>query len=585
MKFILEIKIKLFHLIHQILNSKQYRLPTRKSWSIRMRLSIINLILFLVISGLSPQEKGLKLISQVPGENKGNRWGIIVGVNYYEDSEIPSLNKAVNDSEGFYEVLKTFGQFSENRLILMNDKAKERDLFPTKNKIEQKIDYVLDMAEPDDLIIFYFSGHGITDKKTNRGYLIPSDASNKKVFQSSISIEEIVTQIKSKGIKKSILMLDACRNELQDGKKSVGGGIDGLSSKIFQNAEVSATFYSTRDSYFSYEDHESDYGVYTRFLMEGIKGGGDLQEYGGNGDGVVSFKELQNFVGIAVDEWSLRNKKKQKPLTKFTREIFGDIAVSLVNKMPIKDIKVSVQPGKLPSSADNKNFKNSIGMEFALIPIGSFDMGCSSGDTDCESDESPQHKVTLTRSFYLGIYEVTQGQWNAIMGNNPSYFPKCGENCPVEQVSWDEIQIFIQKLNSKEGTNTYRLPTEAEWEYAARAGTKTRYYWGNTIDSSYLYYEGSSGKGTHQVGQKKPNGFGLYDMSGNVWEWVQDIFDESYYKNSSSTHPGGADLGTYRVSRGGSWYNDSRMNRISYRNNHTPDYRFYNLGFRIAKSL
>lgn len=571
-----------------------------------MKFTYLQIIILLSILGLGSQEKGLKLISQVPGDNKGNRWGIVVGVNYYEDSDIPSLNKAVNDSEGFYEALKTFGQFPENRLFLMNDKARERDLLPTKNKIEQKLDYILDMAEPEDLIIFYFSGHGVTDKKTNRGYLIPSDASNRKVYQTSISIEEIVSQIKAKGIKKSILMLDACRNEMQEGKKSIGG-VEGLSSKIFQNAEVSATFYSTRDSYFSYEDHESDYGVYTRYLLEGMKGGADLQEYGGNGDGVVSFKELQNFVGIMVDEWSLRNKKKQKPLTKFTREIFGDIALSLVNRMPedktakfvsdcerrggewdysrnrCKEKPELTQEGTVVAGS-GKGFKNSIGMEFILIPAGSFEMGCSSGDNDCESDERPQHKVNITKPFYMGTYEVTQGQWRLVMGNNPSHFTKCGENCPVEQVSWDDIQEFIQKLNAKEGGTKYRLPTEAEWEYSARAGTKTKYYWGNTIDNSYLYYEGSSGKGTAKVGQKKPNAFGLYDMCGNVWEWVEDIFDETYYSKSPANYPTGSELGTYRVSRGGSWFNDSRLNRVSYRNNHSSDYRFYNLGFRLVRT-
>ncbi|NBU98476.1 MAG: formylglycine-generating enzyme family protein, partial [Spirochaetia bacterium] len=188
-------------------------------------------------------------------------------------------------------------------------------------------------------------------------------------------------------------------------------------------------------------------------------------------------------------------------------------------------------------------------MEFALIPAGDFMMGCSDGDSDCSNDEKPQHKVVISNSFYMGKYEVTQGQWKQVMGNNPSYFQNCGENCPVEQVSWNDVQDFIKKLCESKKMNPckYRLPTEAEWEYAARAGSKTRIYTGemkilgenNSPDlDGIAWYGGNSGVdysggydcsgwnekqyrsskcGTHPVGQKKPNAWGLYDMSGNVW--------------------------------------------------------------------
>ncbi|MCB1145017.1 MAG: formylglycine-generating enzyme family protein [Leptospiraceae bacterium] len=173
--------------------------------------------------------------------------------------------------------------------------------------------------------------------------------------------------------------------------------------------------------------------------------------------------------------------------------------------------------------------------------------------------------------------------------NNPSYFKNCGDNCPVEQVSWDDVQVFLQKLNSKEGGSKYRLPTEAEWEYAARAGGSTgspptKYYWGNSIDDSYLWYAGNSGSKTHPVGQKKPNGFGLYDMSGNVWEWTQDWNDDNYYSKSPSNDPKGPESGTYRVLRGGSWYFYARFTRSSLRYNNTPDYRNFLIGFRLLKT-
>ena len=238
------------------------------------------------------------------------------------------------------------------------------------------------------------------------------------------------------------------------------------------------------------------------------------------------------------------------------------------------------------TTLSGKSFKNSIGMEFVQIPVGSFEMGCVQGDTECSNDEKPQHRVNITKPFYMGKYEVTQGQWKAVMGKNPSSFSNCGENCPVESVSWDDVQEFIQKLCKKENMSSckYRLPTEAEWEYSARSGSKIKYYWGNTMDGSYAWYSDNSGSKTHLVGQKKPNAWGLYDMSGNVWEWVQDRYDSGYYGKNTSNDPVGAYLGSDRVGRGGSWLSYDGECRSSYRFYFTPDIRNRYLGFRLART-
>jgi len=237
-------------------------------------------------------------------------------------------------------------------------------------------------------------------------------------------------------------------------------------------------------------------------------------------------------------------------------------------------------------------FKNSIGMEFVQIPAGSFEMGCSEGDTECLEDEKPKHKVKIAKSFYMGKYEVTQGQWMSVMGsgffgiggNNPSRFSSCGHSCPVENVSWNEVQDYIQKLCEKEKMNPckYRLPTEAEWEYSARAGTKSKYYWGNKMDNSYLWYAGNSGRQTHPVGQKKPNAWGLYDIMGNVWEWCGDWYGEEYYKNSPSADPKGADKGLYRSFRGGYWFSNAWNSRLSFRNFTVPVRGDGEFGFRLV---
>ncbi|MBS4027610.1 MAG: SUMF1/EgtB/PvdO family nonheme iron enzyme, partial [Ignavibacteriales bacterium] len=184
--------------------------------------------------------------------------------------------------------------------------------------------------------------------------------------------------------------------------------------------------------------------------------------------------------------------------------------------------------------------------DMIFVEGGTFEMGSKDG----ESDEKPVHNVELD-DFYISKYEVTQNEWQEVMGNNPSLF--LGDYLPVEKVSWNDIQEFLQILNAKIGGN-YRLPTEAEWEYAARGGNKYsdyKYSGSNNIDE-VAWYDGNSGNKTHRVGIKKANGLGIYDMTGNVWEWCSDWYGENYYSESSSSNPQGPSNGTYRVLRGGS---------------------------------
>jgi formylglycine-generating enzyme required for sulfatase activity len=177
----------------------------------------------------------------------------------------------------------------------------------------------------------------------------------------------------------------------------------------------------------------------------------------------------------------------------------------------------------------------------------------------------------------MSAYEITQDQWKAIMCDDQSYFLGCSD-CPAEEVSWLQIQIFIERLNELTG-ESYRLPTEAEWEYAARAGTTTKYYCGD--DASCLddsaWYDANAEAKTQPVGQKQPNAWGLYDMTGNIWEYCQDFYDDEYYEDSPDTDPPGPDSGFYRVMRGGSWNDDAGLCRISSR-----AYDFYDTGNWIA---
>ncbi len=254
-----------------------------------------------------------------------------------------------------------------------------------------------------------------------------------------------------------------------------------------------------------------------------------------------------------------------------------------------------VSHNTIPFAYDTLSVINdTIFIEMVRVDGGTFTMGCTSeqGD-DCSKDESPTHSVTLS-DYYIGKYKVTQGLWKTVMGsdNNPSEFK--GDSLPVERVSWNIIvNEFIPKLNKLTG-KTYRLPTEAEWEYAARGGNKSdgyKYSGSNNIDSVawYGYYSkeeiGTSGKTTNPVGTKSPNELGIYDMSGNVWEWVNDRMGE--YSLSAQTNPTGPSsghYGTFRVLRGGSWYSDARDCRVSFRNNEYPGGDHNTTGFRLAST-
>jgi formylglycine-generating enzyme required for sulfatase activity/class 3 adenylate cyclase len=217
------------------------------------------------------------------------------------------------------------------------------------------------------------------------------------------------------------------------------------------------------------------------------------------------------------------------------------------------------------------------GMEFVWVEGGCFQMGDTLGDGD--TDEKPVHEVCVD-SFGMSRYEVTQGQWQKIMGNNPSGFTK-GNNYPVEKVSWDDTQDFIRKLNSHTG-RSFRLPTEAEWEYAARSGGKKEKYAGGSDVDRLGWYDGNSGGSTHPVGTKEPNDLGLYDMSGNVWEWSSDWYGENYYQQSPRNNPQGPSSGSFRVIRDGCWNGSPWLARSANRDRFRPGYRLDNLGFRLV---
>lgn len=240
--------------------------------------------------------------------------------------------------------------------------------------------------------------------------------------------------------------------------------------------------------------------------------------------------------------------------------------------------------------AKPKPLQNQYGIELAYIPPGEFMMGT---DND-EANERPAHRVIISKAFYMGRYEVTQGQWLAVMGKNPSYF-KGDTNLPAEMVSWKDAQEFIARLNALNDNYIYRLPTEAEWEYACRAGSATVFAFGDSLSSEQANFDGhfpfgGAAKGpywerTAPVGRYQPNAYGLYDMHGNVWEWVQDWYSRDYYSQSPLTDPQGPPSGGQRVVRGGDWYAKAHSLRSSNRESFSPGDRLAGNGFRVLAVL
>jgi formylglycine-generating enzyme required for sulfatase activity len=219
------------------------------------------------------------------------------------------------------------------------------------------------------------------------------------------------------------------------------------------------------------------------------------------------------------------------------------------------------------------------GMEFVWVPGGCYQMGCGSWTSDCYDDEKPVHEVCLD-GFWIGKYEVTQGQWKKIMRSNPSH-SKSGDDFPVGEVSWYDAQTYIAKLSRQSG-NQFALPTEAQWEYAARSGGKNEKYAGGSNVDSVAWHCGNSGGKSHRVGTKSPNRLGIYDMSGNVWEWCEDIFDKNAYSKHARNNPVRTSWGSARVYRGGSWSSNPRNVRTANRDMDSPNFRKYNLGFRLC---
>lgn len=546
-------------------------------------------------------------------------YAFIVGIENYRSGFRP-LDDASDDAYYLQQYLT-----SVDGMALPNANVKIiTDTKATKDNILLELQRLSDVAKENDLFIFYFSGHGTP------GHFVPfgNDGTNEYSFVAHRDIRNILARCRAKN---KLILSDACFSG-----EAAKASSDYIQRQYYK--EMLATkgslsmMASSKGDEMSLEAEGHQHGYFTYHLVEGMKGKADE-----NKNGIITLLELFDYVRYNVvkgtnyrqnptisdgyDEtmpvvFSLENAEKtdievawkdakQKNtetaynqfIRNYPNSVLVDDAREKIDNLKKANVINSVPPTTQVKSADFTENHDGLGLKMVFVEGGSFKMG--------GYDYKPIHQVIVS-DFYIGKYEVTQREWRSVMGSDPPElaFNNC-DDCPVESVSWNDVQEFISKLNSKTGKK-YRLQTEAEWEYAARGGSKSKNYrYAGTSDDRSLYqYANFCDKNceftwkeekqndnyaeTSPVGTFQPNELGIYDMSGNVFEWCNDWFDSNYYskaKDSIIENPTGAVLGSYRVYRGGAWAYNSEFCRVATRNCHTPSIRGYDLGFRVCLSV
>ncbi len=560
-------------------------------------------------------------------EPTGRRWALLIGVNDY--ANLDKLSHCLADVRALRNELIASG-FESDRIKLITDDATEARYRPSKGNIEKQLDLVLGQARTNDLVLIAFSGHGVYYE--NDSYLCPPEADTDDPVATMVSQQSVNDKLLRSHASLRLVFIDACRDLTVRGKKSAARLMEAgnMQKALDRVPESVLLFNSCSPGQIAHEHRELGHGVFMNFLLSGLQGQADT-----NRDGHVTVGELwdyssdktqlyadKHFNALQVPRLGgeLTRAAQQYPLRLATASARVSVATPLPSKPAASNGKLSLRARKtlraarspdmvpeltLPTSSNGSfssdkpgtTITNSLGMKLTLIPAGSFQMGSNES-----SDEKPIHTVRISRPFYLGVHEVTQGAWQDLMGTSPwsgKEYVREDRDYPATYVSYDDALEFCRKLTAIErGTNglsageEYRLPTEAEWEYACRAGTTGNYSFGDDESrlGDYAWYGAVLGNNNaknelyaHRVGVKKPNGWGLFDMHGNVWEWCLDWYDARYYARTPPTDPLNTQSDQHRVLRGGSWLRTPTFCRSAIRFWLTPDYRADYLGFRLVR--
>ncbi|QEG01355.1 Serine/threonine-protein kinase pkn1 [Stieleria maiorica] len=525
------------------------------------------------------------LLCSVPALAAGRKVAVLVGVEEYQKPSFTKLRYSEDDVRAVHHELQKLG--FESKLVVGPD--------ATRAKIMAVIDRTVSELGADDLILVMMAGHG-QQLKTLGADGIPSEDSFfcpvdgvAGAADTLYSLSMLLDEQLIPNVGRRILIVDACRDVPDD----VGRGIQG--NAMITLPEDTAIFFSCRSGQRSYEHADLKHGIFTHSLLEGLRGGAARE-------GKIVYSQLVSYVDWMMAKDQLRRympaDAPQVPITA------GGVPYAVLGQGQWSDepsAPQKPQPEELKAS-----FLNSIGMKFQRIPPGVFSMGSAIDQPGRKPDEFP-HLISISREFFLAAYEVSQSEYRFVMQSNPSYFRIHGDGqkdlqgqlpdqLPVEQVTWDEANEFCRRLSRLPAETAsgrrYRLPTEAEWEYACRAGTETAFFFGDQIGQNQVNGDGRFPYGTSprtaflrrtcDVAMFRPNAFGLYNLSGNVAEWCQDWYDADYYRSSHDDNPTGPITGSERVLRGGSWFDGGVALRSSNRQSAAPTTRLPFHGFRVV---
>lgn len=496
------------------------------------------------------------------------RVALLVGVNEYDSSELPKLAYAEKDAEALSTELERIGF----KTMVMKGSAKRR-WHATRANILKQLNVLSEGLGKDDVLLVALLGHGVqriaeADGATpeSDAYFCPVDAAPQDP-KTMILVRELVDQSLPARVGFRIVLVDACHRR-GDGKDAAAG-VQGKSLPLPANTCV---FYGCRAGEESHEREELERGLFVHCLLDGLRGGA--------GKNPLTWSGLQEHV---VDMMGSARMAKHLPAG-HTQTPLG---LSTLDRLVLADS---------PASAPKQIFSRTTGMKLLLIPKGEYLRGSPDSDDMSElgeKNEKPQHRVRISNDFYLGQYEVTQAEWKAVMETEPWKIDpaaKEGSDYPAGGISWVDAREFCRKLSNRDG-ELCRLPTEAEWELAARGGTTTRYSFGDDPEElgDYAWHSKNASaageKYAHRVGQKKPNAFGLYDTQGNVWEWCEDLYRPKEYANYEgklAVDPAGpSGKAGARVVRGGGFFNSQVFARMGYRGFMPVQTRGSGFGFRV----
>jgi formylglycine-generating enzyme required for sulfatase activity len=536
-----------------------------------------SLVVATVLAGLA------MLPAQSRSSTKGQKVALLVGVNRYDNKGLSPLKYAENDVEELEkELTRPSAGFAKVRVLTTSRGKKDKKDAPTAANIRKALDELLKDKGRHDLVLVALSGRGIqlgvadpAGKKEAKtyAYFCPSDARLTGVSFGTgsskylIHLSEMFGAIGECDAGAKLVLMDASREERKEGR------IRSLNVEDVRIPRGVAALFSCSSGQQAFEVEKLKHGLFFHSVLEGLRGGAR------NRTGAVTFGGLAAYVNYEV------------------RSSVAEIVGGAARQEPHLIANLAGQSAVLTrvDVVQEKEFSNSIGMKLVPIPVGKFTMGSPVDEKGRGADEY-QHAVEITEPFYLGAHAVTQAQYRKVMGKNPSHFSLTGigkravgrfstDDFPVERVSWHEAVEFCKNLSAlpeeKAARRFYRLPAEAEWEYACRAGSSTPFHFGNTISSRLANYGGKLGR-TRKVGSYKPNAFGLYDMHGNVWQWCLDWYGKDYYRTAVKNDPQGPTKGQHRVVRGGAWNEDAANCRSATRAKVPPDKRNNGAGFRVV---